>query len=342
VTAAVKWGLLSTAAIGATVVRANRGSLVTNFMAVASRDAAKARVFASEHGVPASFGSYSELLASDHIDAVYVALPIALHVEWTIKALEAGKHVLCEKPLAMSGTDAARVFDAAERAGRQCVEGLMYRHHPQTLAVTRLLEQGAIGDLTAIRSALSVSVGRQDIRRTGALGGGALLDLGCYCVSATRLFGGEPVRVFAEAVQDAPEDPSGASDPDGVDLRMAATLRLPNEVVAQFDVGLDLERRDQLELVGTGGRIVVGDPWLCRWAGVDLVQEGRMTNVPVEPQGGTAFSGPDSVYRGELDAVSTAILDGRPLPFGREDAIAQATVLAALRASAEAGHPIDL
>jgi xylose dehydrogenase (NAD/NADP) len=333
VTRPVRWGLLSTAAIGATVVAATHGSRDTRFVAVASRDGDRARQFADDHRIETSYASYDELLAADDIDAVYVALPIALHVEWAVRALQAGKHVLCEKPLAMDGPDAAHAFDAAAATGRMLVEGLMYRHHAQTQVTSELVAKGAIGDLTLIRSALSVSVGENDIRRTAALGGGAILDLGCYCVSASRLFGGEPDRVVAQHEVDAA---------DGVDLRAVATLRLPDGVMAQFDVGLDLERRDQLELVGTRGRIVVGDPWLCRWASVDLVQDGRMTHVPIEPQGGDAFAGQDAVYRGELDGVSRAIAEGRELPFGRADAIAQATVLNALRQSAATGAPVAL
>ena len=210
---------------------------------MASRDADRARAFAGDLGLEASFGSYEELLASEAVDAVYVPLPVSMHTEWTVKALEAGKHVLCEKPLATSAADAARCFDAAEAAGRHCVEGLMYRHHPQTTLARKLVADGAIGRLAYVRAALSVSVEPGDIRRSVDLGGGALSDLGCYCVSAIRLFAGDP-WVAAAQVRD------GAA---GVDLRLAATLRMPGDVLAQFDVALDLTRRDELELVGTEG-----------------------------------------------------------------------------------------
>jgi xylose dehydrogenase (NAD/NADP) len=232
---------------------------VTRFVAVASRDPVRAQRFAAELGLEASFGSYEALLASDLVDAVYVALPVSLHTTWTLRALQAGKHVLCEKPFATDPTDAARCFDAAEAAGRVVVEGFMWRHHPQTVLARRLLAEGAIGRLATIWAALSVAVGPGDIRRSPALGGGALYDLGCYCVAAARLFGGHPTRVWAEPVLD------DAARPDGeVDLRLAATMALPGEVLALFDVGLDLTRRDQLELVGTGGRLALPDPWRCR------------------------------------------------------------------------------
>jgi D-xylose 1-dehydrogenase (NADP+, D-xylono-1,5-lactone-forming) len=178
--AKLRWGVLSTAGIGRLAIEAARTADHAEFVAVASRDAARARAFAGELGLEAGFGSYEELLASSQVDAVYVPLPVAMHTEWTVEALEAGKHVLCEKPLATSAADAARCFDAAEAAGRHCVEGLMYRHHPQTTLARKLVADGAIGRLATVRAALSVSVPAGDIRRSVELGGGAPGDLGCY------------------------------------------------------------------------------------------------------------------------------------------------------------------
>jgi D-xylose 1-dehydrogenase (NADP+, D-xylono-1,5-lactone-forming) len=332
--AKVHWGVLSTASIGRLVIEATRDADHAQFVAVASRDADRARAFADELGLEASFGSYEELLASRAVDAVYVALPVALHTEWTVKALEAGRHVLCEKPLATSAADAARCFAAAEAAGRHCVEGLMYRHHPQTTLARELVAAGAIGRLAYVRAALTVSVLPGDIRRSPELGGGALGDLGCYCASAIRLFAGEPERVWATQVRDGE---------GGVDLRLAAALRLPADVLAQFDVALDLTRRDELELVGTEGRLTVPDPWLCRATHLELSRDGQVEHVPVDPEGALAPSDPDhDVYRIELDTVSAAPAAGGAPPFGRSDAIAQAAVLEALHRSAELGTPVDL
>jgi D-xylose 1-dehydrogenase (NADP+, D-xylono-1,5-lactone-forming) len=327
----LRWGVLSVASIGRLMIEASRAAEHAEFVAVASRSADRARAFADELGLEASFGSYEELLASEAVDAVYVALPVALHSEWTVKALEAGKHVLCEKPLATSAADAARCFDAAEAAGHHCVEGLMYRHHPQTILARELVAGGAIGRLAHVRAALSVSVPPGDIRRSAALGGGALGDLGCYCVSAIRLFAGEPERVWAAQVRDGPA---------GVDLRLAATLRLPGDVLAQFDIALDLTRRDELELVGTEGRLTVPDPWLCRASHLALSRDGRVERIPVDPDGAFALTDPDhDVYRIELDAVSAAIAGGGEPSFGRADAVAPATTLEALHRSAELGAP---
>ncbi len=332
--ARLRWGVLSTAGIGRLVIEATRAADHAEFVAVASRDADRARAFAGELGLEASFGSYEELLASSQLDAVYVPLPVAMHTEWTVKALEAGKHVLCEKPFATSAADAARCFDAAEAAGRYCVEGLMYRHHPQTTLARQLVAGGAIGRLAHVRAALSVSVPPDDIRRSLELGGGALGDLGCYCASAIRLFAGEPERVWATQVHD---------DEGGVDLRLAATLRLPADVLAQFDVALDLTRRDELELVGTAGRLTVPDPWLCRATHLELSRDGQVEHVPVDPEGAFALTDPDhDVYRIELDTVSAALAGGGQPSFGRSDALAQATVLEALYHSANHGGPVDV
>jgi xylose dehydrogenase (NAD/NADP) len=323
----VRWGLLSTAGIGRVVVEATRDAARTRFVAVASRDAGRAREFADACGLQSAFGSYEELLASDEIDAVYVALPVSLHTEWTLKALAAGKHVLCEKPFATTAEDAARCFDAATGAGRLCIEGLMYRHHPQTKLARRLVADGAIGRVATVRAALSVSVGTDDIRRSRALAGGALLDLGCYCVSAIRMFAGAPQQLYAEQVLDR--------DGDGVDLRLAATLRMPDDVLAQFDVGLDLVRRDELEIVGTDGKIVVGDPWLCRDGQITLVSAGRTEHLPVDPDGAFGLTGGEAdAYRIEFETASAAIAGEVRPEFGRLDAVEQAGVLELIRQSA--------
>jgi D-xylose 1-dehydrogenase (NADP+, D-xylono-1,5-lactone-forming) len=332
--AKVRWGVLSTASIGRVLIEASRAATHAEVVAVASRDANRARAFAGELGLEASFGSYEELLASETVDAVYVPLPVSLHAEWTVRALAAGKHVLCEKPLATSPEDAARCFDAAEAAGRRCVEGLMWRHHPQTTLARGLVADGAIGRLAYARAALTVGVGPGDIRRSVELGGGALGDLGCYCVSGIRLFAGEPERVYAVQVADGP---------GGVDLRLAATLRMPGDVLAQFDVGLDLTRRDELELVGTDGRLIVPDPWLCRASHLELFRDGDRELVPINPDGALGLTDPErDVYRIELDTVSAALAAAGEPSFGRADAVAQATALEALHRSAELGAPVEV
>jgi D-xylose 1-dehydrogenase (NADP+, D-xylono-1,5-lactone-forming) len=325
----VRWGLLSTASIGRLVVGAARRSAAARFVAVASRDAERARQFAGELGLEHAFGSYEALLASDRVDAVYIALPNAMHTEWTVAALAAGKHVLCEKPFALSPGAARQAADAAAAARLVCAEGFMYRYHPQTRLARQLVADGAIGGLRHIRAALSRTIPAGDIRRDPALGGGAALDLGCYCVSAARLFGGNPERTHAEAVRDA----------SGVDVRLAATMRLAGGVLAQLDVGMDLPARDELELIGTGGAIVLSDPWLCRSPTLALHRDGHTEHLPVDPAGTYRLARGDDVYRIELDAVSAAIAGREPLPFGPADAVDQAEALAQLLASAARATP---
>jgi xylose dehydrogenase (NAD/NADP) len=264
---------------------------------------------------------------------VYVPLPNALHVEWAAKALSAGKHVLCEKPLSRWPADVAAAFDAAERAGRVLSEAFMYRYHPQTALARRLVEEGAIGELAYLKATLSITMERGDIRGSRELDGGSLMDLGCYCVSAARLFAGEPERVYAEELRAG----------EGVDMQFASTMRMPRDVIAQFDVGFALPRRERLELVGSEGEIFLRDPWLCRAQSIELHRGGQVESVPVDPEDRFGLQHDDlDVYALELDTVSDAIASGRELPFGRADAIGQARVLEALFESAERKMPVEL
>lgn len=319
----VRWGVLGTGSIAHTVVGANPGV----FVAAASRDVAKA----SALGLAQSFGSYEELLACESVDAVYVALPNALHAEWSTKALEAGKHVLCEKPFVSTRAEAERCFDAADQAGRQLTEGFMWRLHPQTTLARRLVADGAIGELAHIRATLRQHIEPGDIRLSAALDGGALSDVGCYCLSAMRLFGGEPHRLTAEAVFDE------------VDIRFAGLLRLPGGVLGTFDAGLDLPRADELELIGTQGSIRIPDPWICRGGALEVTRKGTTELMTVDPAGEWDLSGAEAdPYRIEIATMSEAIVQGRPVEFGRADAVAQATAYEALMRSARKGMPVAL
>jgi predicted dehydrogenase len=323
----IRWGVLGAGSIAHTVVAADP----TRFVAIASRDGAKAAAAAKTLGLEQSFGAYEELLAAEAVDAVYVALPNALHAEWTIKALEAGKHVLSEKPFVANRADAERCFDAADRAGRSLTEGFMWRLHPQTALARRLVAKGAIGELAHIRAALRQTVVAGDIRLDLGLGGGALSDVGSYCLSAMRLFGGEPSRVMAEAVF------------DGVDVRFAGLLRLPGGVLGTFDAGLDLPRSDELELIGTEGSLRIPDPWICRGGTVEVTRKGATEQVAVDPAGEFGLTGAEAdVYRIEFATVSRAIESGAAMEFGRADAVGQATAYEALMRSARSGSAVSL
>lgn len=335
----VRWGMLSTSSIGHVMAQAIRESNNSELAAVAGRYAKRSKDYADELGVPRSYGSYEELLADPNIDAVYVPLPISFHAEWTIKALNAGKHVLCEKPLASSVAEISKIFDAADANGRQVVEGLMWRHHPRTKFIRNLLTNGTIGELLHIRAALSVSAPAGDIRRTGALGGGAYLDLGCYCVSAIRLFGGEPSSVSAFSVTDTAE---GA---DGIDLRTVSTMLLDGDCMAQFDVALDFPRRDELELIGSKGTLSIPDPWLCRVSHFDLITDEGVKRLTADDQdNAVASKDSDNVdaYRIEIEHAAAQFLGNSEATFGRDDAIGQATVLEAIRESSENHAPVHL
>src|SRR3954462_12196243 len=248
----IRWGILSTARIAEKLIGGARVAGDTEIVAVGSRNLARAQAFAAEHGIPRAYGSYEELLAADDVDAIYVPLPNSLHAEWSVRALQAGKHVLCEKPLARDPRKVERAFDAAEAAGRVLMEAFMWRFHVQTDELVRLVREGAIGELRVIRAAFGFNLPwLENVRWNAALEGGALMDVGCYCVSAIRLLcAAEPEGVSGEQVLGG-----------GVDARFAAVLRFPGDVLGSFDCGMDVHRRNSIEVVGSEGTIFVPSPW---------------------------------------------------------------------------------
>jgi xylose dehydrogenase (NAD/NADP) len=316
----VRWGILSTARINRRVVPRLQESPESELVAVASRDPARAGAYAAEHGIPRAHGSYEALLADPEIEAVYVSLPNGEHVPWSIRALEAGKHVLCEKPLTRRRAEAERAFDAAGRAGRLLVEAFMYRHHPQTLRFQELLRGGAIGEVRHVHASFSFPLSDEtNVRLRPELDGGALMDLGCYCVSGARLAAGaEPVEASAHQVV----------GPTGVDVRLAGTLVFPDGVLAQIDCGFDLAFRSGLEATGTEGSLRAAYPWTCSEVGLELRRGGEVQRLEVE--------NPDR-YRLQGDNVSRAIRGLEEPLLGRADALAQARAIDALHASAAAG-----
>jgi D-xylose 1-dehydrogenase (NADP+, D-xylono-1,5-lactone-forming) len=320
----VRLGFLSTARINRRILAAAEKSDAAEVVAVASRDPDGAEAYAVEHGIPRSHGSYEGLLEDPEVDAVYISLPNSLHVEWSIRALAAGKHVLCEKPLTRSPEEAEEVFDAAERAGRILMEALMWRHSPQTAKLVQLVEGGVIGELQLVRATFSFPLeGRRNIRLDPELGGGALMDVGVYCVSAARLLAGEPERVYGEQV-------IGDS---GVDVLFTGVLRFPRGVLAEFDAGMYLPRRDGLEAVGTEGSLVISDPWLAQRLVLHLRRGESREEIALPPA---------DPYRLELENMCAAIAgEGEPL-LGRADAVGQARALDALYQSADEGSPITL
>ena len=223
----VTWGIISTAHINRLVIPGAHASPKVELAAVASRDLARAEEYARKWEIPVAYGSYEELLADPTIEAVYISLPNTMHCEWSIKAVEAGKHVLCEKPLSRHPDEVVAAFDAAERAGRLLSEAFMYRHNPQTARIVSLVESGAIGELRLVRSAFGYSLYDADnIRLRPEVEGGALMDVGCYCVSASRLLGGEPERAGGACLVRRDRHRLGLRGDDAVPRRRARPVLL--------------------------------------------------------------------------------------------------------------------
>jgi predicted dehydrogenase len=310
-----RWGLLSTARINDAFLAGVAQSAAGEVVAVASRDDARARAYADAHGIGRAHAGYEALLRDPKVDAVYVSLPNGLHLEWTERALRAGKHVLCEKPLARDPAAVEGAFDVAERAGLVLSEAFMYRHHPQTIRLEQLVADGAIGTLRAIRSSFSfVLEDPADVRLSSALDGGALMDLGCYCVSASRLLAGEPEAVAG--VQ--------ATGGDGVDVSFAGALRFAGDVVADFDVSFRCADGSFLEVAGEDGALRIADPWHIRTPGIELRDSAGARTIEVDAA---------NSYRLEAEDLAVAASGERASRLGRADAVGQARTIAALYGS---------
>jgi predicted dehydrogenase len=317
---AVRWGILSTARINLQVIAAARASDRCEVVAVASREQARADAYAREHGIERAYGAYEALLEDPDVEAVYNSLPNSLHVEWTIRALEAGKHVLCEKPFDRRPEEVERTFDAAERNGLVLMEAFMWRHHPQTKKLAEVVRSGRIGEPRVVLVRFSFPLeDAADIRMRPELDGGGLMDVGCYCVSGARLIGGEPVLAFGRQ----------RVGPTGVDVRFLGTLEFPGGLLAHFTCGMDIPFSARLEVVGSEAWAVVPDPWGCRDPHVEIGDE----RIDVEDA---------DRYQLELENMSDAIRgEAEPL-LGRADAVGQARTIAALYRSAEMGVPVSL
>jgi xylose dehydrogenase (NAD/NADP) len=320
----VRLGLLSTAYINSAILRGAALTDGVEVVAVASRDGVRAEAYASAHAIPRWFASYEALLEDPGVDAVYVPLPNVLHAEWSIRALEAGKHVLCEKPLTRRPDEAEAAFAAAERAGRVLTEAFMWRHHPQALRLQELVAEGAVGEVRLVRAAFSfTSVRPGDVRLQKALDGGALMDVGCYCVSALRMVAGEPALVSGRRVIGG----------DGVDVRFTGTAAFDGGALGAFDCGLDLPRRAELEISGSDGVLFLPDPWLVRAPLIELRRSDGTERIEIEAA---------DAYACELADLAAAVRGERPPRYGRDDAVAQARAIAALYESADRGGDVAL
>ncbi len=312
----LRWGLLSTARINDALL-ASDPAKQERWVAVGSRDGARAQAYAEEKGLSRAHGSYDALLADPELDAVYIGLPNGLHVDWTLRALAAGKHVLVEKPFSCDPGEVEECFDRAQERGLLLAEAFMWRHHPQALRARELVAEGAIGDLRTIASHFSFPLtDPEDVRWKPELEGGALMDLGCYCLSGCRtLAGAEPERVHGELVG------------SGVDATFSALLRFPGDVLATFTCSFDAVQHHELVATGTRGRLRLEDPWHGRRPVLALSDaEGTVEELTCPSALGS--------YALELDDFEAAVAGERPPRLGRADALGQAAAIAALYASA--------
>jgi predicted dehydrogenase len=243
----MNWGVFGTGWVARTFINALRGSEAARVVAVASRDAERAAALAAELGLPRAYGAYAELLADPEVETVYIGLPNSLHAEWALACARAGKHVLCEKPLATSRAEAETMFEAAREAGVWLMEAFMYRFHPQTLKIQELIAEGAIGEVRLIHSTFSFTVADpNNVRLSAELAGGALMDVGCYPVNFARMIAGVAPEHVAAAAHWAPS---------GVDQTLAGTLEYPSGAIAQITCSLSASRIHSAQVIGSAGSI---------------------------------------------------------------------------------------
>ena len=318
-------GIISTAHINRKVIPGAHASKKVSLVAVASRDRQRAEAYAREWNIERAYGTYEALLDDPDVDAVYISLPNTMHVEWSINSLRAGKHVLCEKPLTRNPDDASAAFDVADEEQRILMEAFMYRHNPQTKRLRELIEDRAVGEVRLIRSTFSYSLyDTENIRLRTDAEGGALMDVGCYCVSGSRLAAGaEPESVFGSAW----------FGPSGTDWVFTGSMRFPGNVLAIFDCGTALPNRDELEVIGSDGSLFLDDPWHATKPVIEHRTDKGVEKIRLKRE--------DS-YRLQVENLADAIAgEAKPL-LGRDDALGQARALAALHRSAESSERVAL
>ena len=313
----VRWGILSTAHINRNVIPGLQTSPVTQLLAVASRDEGRAQQYAEQWRIPRAHGSYDALLADPEIEVVYISLPNALHVEWSERALRAGKHVLCEKPLGRDPAAVARAFDVAAENDRLLMEAFMWRFHPQTTQLQLLAEE--LSPLQGIEAKFGFeATDPADVRLSKELDGGALMDVGCYCVSGARLLAGEPETAVGRQVIGG----------EGVDVHFEGTLTFPGGLEADIECWLDREFADELHVDCEAGTIFLDDPWHGRNPVLVVttpLDRRELREPAIDP------------YQAEAENLSRAARGLEPPFLGREDAVGLARAIAALYRSAEAG-----
>lgn len=324
-TRTLNWGLLSTARINRALIHPLHASKRTTLLAVASRTESSAEAYAREWKIPRAHGSYEALLADPDVDVIYNPLPNHLHAEWTIKALRAGKHVLCEKPFALTLPEVDAMIAASKETGKTLAEAFMYRHHPQTLKVKELVDGGALGQLQLIKGAFTFTLTREgNFRSVKEMGGGSIWDVGCYPISYARMLAGEPSEVFGWQVE-------GQS---GSDMSFFGQMKFANGVHAQFDSGFQSPLRSHIEIVGSRASLIVPAPF----------KPGRTSEIFLrrgEDEEQIKIKGQE-LYMGEVDDMCDAILLGRPPRISLAESRGNVATILALLESANTGKAVRL
>ena len=320
----LNWGLLSTAKINRALIKPLNASKQTRLLAVASRSQSSANAYAKEWNIPRAHGSYESLLGDPEIDVIYNSLPNHMHAEWTIKALRAGKHVLCEKPITVTLSDLDAMITAAKESGKVLAEAFMYRHHAQTIKVKELIDGGVLGKIQLIKSAFTFTLTREDnYRNFKDMGGGSIWDVGCYPISYTRtILGADPVEVFGWQVQ----------GPGGNDESFIGQMRFKNGVHAQFDSGFKSPSRSYMEIVGSEAVMKIPNPFKPGVKNlIEIVRGNNSEIIKVKGQ---------ELYLGEVEDMCNAITQNKSPRISLEDSRGNIATILALVESAEKGKKV--
>jgi predicted dehydrogenase len=322
----LRWGLLGTARINRSLIEPIKTSKKSALHAVASRSGEKAEEYAKIWGIPRFFTSYEDMISDPDIDIIYNSLPNGLHAEWSINAMQMGKHVLCEKPIATSIKEMDAIISTANKTGMVIAEAFMFRHHPQTILVKALVDQGEIGNIQLISGSFCyINTRSSNPRFDPNLGGGSLWDVGCYPINYARYISGkEPVKVFGHQI----------TGPTGIDVLYVGQMYFDHPIISQFECSFITPFKVLIEITGDRGRIIVPEPYK---PGIStklvLEQDGQVKTIRVKGK---------KLYQGEVEDIENAILYGNPPRISLLDSKANISTILAFYKSAKFDKPITL